>query len=198
MYDAVVEFGEFGFVPAVGGAYEIAGNALQAVNGVAVAHGAFLKVLGGVLIAAVHAAVAVVINRAITDIILVHEVDNRRYSIGMMCCVTVDFHIKNVTATSHFVIRSFHFGFMARAAVVIYRHVIGVGIVDFVCDAGKYTEALPVSGGEFAREAFGRSGENRIIMAEFFAVFICTAAHVPHNLETQSLCLFAFPVVLAS
>ena len=60
--NAVLEFGKFTAVPAIGGADEVAGDALQAVDVVSVALGAFLKAVGGILISTVHATVAVMVH----------------------------------------------------------------------------------------------------------------------------------------
>ena len=59
---AVVEFVEFCVVPAVGGAYELAGDALELVDVGAAALGTSLQLLVSIFIAAVHAAVAVVVD----------------------------------------------------------------------------------------------------------------------------------------
>ena len=62
MNNAVRQFGEFGFVPAVSGAYEVAGDALEFVNLFASAPGAGFEIVRSILISSVHAAVAVVID----------------------------------------------------------------------------------------------------------------------------------------
>lgn len=65
MHDTVVEFGEFGVVPAFGGADKISCDTLQAVDVVASASGTCIQTVGCVLITAVHTAVAVMIHRAV-------------------------------------------------------------------------------------------------------------------------------------
>ena len=62
MDHAVAELGELGVVPAVCGAYEIAGDALEAINCCRTALRAFFKILARILIAAVHASVAVMVH----------------------------------------------------------------------------------------------------------------------------------------
>ncbi len=74
MDHAVFEFGEFAGVPAGGGADEVAGDALELVDVLAAAVRAFLEAFLGVFEAAVHAAVAVVVYRAVADVVFVHEV----------------------------------------------------------------------------------------------------------------------------
>ena len=70
MHYAVVEFGELAGVPAVGGAHEVAGDALEFVDSCAVAVWTFLQVFGSVFVAAVHTAVAVVVHGAVADVVL--------------------------------------------------------------------------------------------------------------------------------
>lgn len=62
MYHAVLEFGELTAVPAVGSTHKVTSDALQAVNILTSATGASLETLLCVLITAVDATVAVVVN----------------------------------------------------------------------------------------------------------------------------------------
>lgn len=62
VYYSVFEFSEFGGIPAAGCTYEVAGDALELVNIVAAAVWAFFEVLVGVLEAAVHTSVAIVVD----------------------------------------------------------------------------------------------------------------------------------------
>lgn len=59
---AVVELGEFGFVPALGGAHEVTSDALQLIDRVASAARAGVERSLGIFVAAIHAAVAVVVD----------------------------------------------------------------------------------------------------------------------------------------
>ena len=72
VYYTVAEFGKLAAVPAVGGTNQITSDALQLVDVGAVALRALVQIFGCVLVSAVHAAVAVVVHRAVTDIVLVH------------------------------------------------------------------------------------------------------------------------------
>ena len=98
MNHTVLEFGEFAAVPSVGGADEVAGDALQAVDVVAVANGALLKTLGSILIAAVHTAVAVVVHRAIAHVVLVHQIHDCRDGLGIVGSVAVNLDVEDVAA----------------------------------------------------------------------------------------------------
>ena len=108
--DAVLELGEFAAVPAVGGADEVTRDALQTVDIMAVAVGALVEIFGSVLVAAVHAAVAVVVDRAVAHVVLVHEIHDIGNRLGVVGGITVNLDIEDVSATSQFVIRSLDLG----------------------------------------------------------------------------------------
>lgn len=110
MHNAVVEFSQFGVVPTVGGTYEIACDALETVDIVRVAFGTFLQVGRGILVSAVHASVAVVVYRAIAYVVLVHEVDDIGYGLGIVSGVAVYLHVEYMTASGEFVIRGLDLG----------------------------------------------------------------------------------------
>ena len=112
MDNAVLELGELAAVPAVGGADQVASDALQAVDVVTVAAGALVKVLGGILVAAIHAAVTVVVHRAIAHVVLVHQINDMGNSLGVMGGIAIDLDIEDVAATGQLVIGSFHLGFV--------------------------------------------------------------------------------------
>lgn len=150
MNNTVVKFGKLGIIPAVGSADEITGYALETVNSLAVADGTFLEILGGVFVAAVHATVTVVVDRAIADIVLIHEIYDRGDGVGVVCGVAVDLNIEDVAATGECMVGRFNLGFVSGTAVIVNRHVVGVGIVDLVGDAGDYTERLAVFCSELA------------------------------------------------
>ncbi len=156
----VVKFGKLGVIPAVGGADKVAGDALQAVDRLAVTAGAFMKFGRSVLIAAIHAAVAVVVHGAIAYVVLIHEVDYCCDGVGVVGRVAVNLNIEDVTATGKRMVGRLDFCLVAGAAVVVNRHVVGVGVVYFIGNARQYAECLAVFARELAGEAFGRSCEH--------------------------------------
>lgn len=109
---AVVEFCEFGAVPSVGRANEIAGDALEFVDVCTAAFRAYVEMVVGILIAAIHASVAVVVDRAVADVVAVHQLDNVGNGLRIVGGVTVDLYIEDVASASQFVIRCFNFSFM--------------------------------------------------------------------------------------
>ena len=109
---AVVELGKLGIVPSVGCTYEVAGDALQLVDVRASAFGAFLKIFGSVLVAAVHAAVAVMVHGAIADVVFVHEVYNVGHGFGIVCGVPVNLHVEYMASACEGMVGSLHLGFV--------------------------------------------------------------------------------------
>ncbi len=147
---AVVELSKFGVVPAVGSAYEVAGDTLQLVDVRASAFGAFLKTVCGVFVAAVHAAVAVVVHGAITDVVFVHEVYNVGHCFGIVCGVTVNLHVEYMASACEGMIGSLHLSFVLGRTVIVDGNVVGVGGVDLVGNPGNHTEAFAIAHGEFS------------------------------------------------
>ena len=150
MNDAVVEFGEFRAVPSVSSPDEIAGDALEFIYVVAAAFRAGVERIGRILVSAVHAAVAVMVDRAVTDVVSVHESYDVGNSLGIVGSVAVDLNIENMSAACEFMIWSLDFGFMLRRTVVVDRHMIRVGVVDLICYAGYNAKRFTVLDGEFA------------------------------------------------
>ena len=69
MRHPVVELCQLAGVPAVGSANEVACDALQTVDVMAAAHRTGVEVRVGVLVSAVHAAVAVVVHAAVAQVV---------------------------------------------------------------------------------------------------------------------------------
>lgn len=145
MDDAVFKLGELRIVPTVSRTDKIAGYTLEAIDVVTVAIWTFFKILLRVLISAVHAAVAVMIYRAVADVVLIHQINDIADRLRVVGGIAINFHVENVAAAGQFVIRSLDLGLMARRAVIVDRHVVRVGVVDLVCDAGNHAERFAVA-----------------------------------------------------
>ena len=113
MNHTVIQLGKFSRIPAVGSAYEVACDALELVDMRASAFRTYLQRVGGILVTAAHAAVAVVVYRAISDVVLVHKVDDGRNSLGVVGGVAVDFNVEDMATAGKGVIRGFYLGFVA-------------------------------------------------------------------------------------
>ena len=79
MGNAVIQLRQFAAVPAICGSYEIARDALQTVYVMTMAARAFLQILRSILVAAVHATVAIMIHRAVTHVQAVHHIHHTHY-----------------------------------------------------------------------------------------------------------------------
>ena len=112
MYYAIFEFGELGIVPAVGGADEIAGDTLDVVDMMAVTHGTLCQAGLGILISAVHATVTVMVDRAVTDVVFVHQIYDVADSLGVMGGVAIYLYIEDVAAAGELVIGGLDLGLM--------------------------------------------------------------------------------------
>ena len=148
---------------------------------------AFLKSLLGIFESAVHAAVAVVIDRAVADVVSVHQIHDIHYRLRIMCCVTVDLYIEDVSSSCESVVRSFDLGLVLRCTFIIYRHVVRIGIVVLVSHARDYAEFLLVRACESASKAFCRCGEDAVIVLVCLAELIDLAAHECHDAESEFL-----------
>ena len=106
MYNPVVEFGELAGIPAVGGTDQITGDTLQGVDVTAVAVRALGEAFGGILITAVEAAVTVVVDAAVSKVVLVHQVHDVHDGLGVVGGVAVEFHIEDMAGVLPLVVRS--------------------------------------------------------------------------------------------
>ena len=197
MYHTVVQLCQLGLVPAVGGTNEVTCDALEAVYVVAAAAGALVHYLLGILIAAIHAAVACVVHRAITDVELVHHVHDVHDCLGVVCSIAVYLHVEDVAAAGQCMVWSLYLSLVQGRALVVHGHVVGVGIVVLVSNAGNDAELLLVILGEAARKTLGRSGQNAVVMLVAVAELQHTVAHVGNDLQAQFLTLLALAMVLA-
>ena len=197
MDDAVLELGEFAAVPAVGGADKVAGDALQAVDVVAVAVGAFLESVGGILVAAIHAAVAVVVHRAVAHVVLVHQVHDIGDGFGIVGGIAINLHIEDVAAQGKGMVGRLDLGLMLGRALVIDRHVVAVGVVDLVGHAGDFAEVFTVAAGKLSAKALGWRGEHTVVVLIALAEVVDALTHVTDDFQAQLLRLVALAVVMA-
>ena len=183
MYYAVMQLGKLCFVPAVGCTYKVTGDTLQFVKVLAAALGTSLKILGRVLIATVEATVAVVVYRAVAYVVLVHHIHYAHDSLGVVCGIAVNLHIEDVTTAGEVVIRSLNLGLVACAALVVYRHVVTVGIIFAVGDTLDDTEQLAVAACKAARKALGRCCKDTVVMLILLREVICTVTHISDDAQ---------------
>ena len=197
MGNTVVELCQLATVPAVGGTYQVTGDALKLVDVVAAALWTNLQVGIGILVAAVETAVAVVVHGTVAHVILVHHVYHAGDDCWVVGSVAVNLYIEDVAATGQVVVRSLDLSLLQRCTLVVYRHVVGVGIVVAVCNARDNAKLLAVLLGKLAAQALGWGSQHGVVVVIFLAEFVGTVAHVGHDLQTQLLSFLALAVVLA-
>ena len=151
----------------------------------------------GILVAAVHAAVTIVVHRAIAHVQLVHHVDHAHDDLWVVGGITVNLHVEDVAATGDVVVGRLHLSLVTGRALVIHGYVVRVGVVVAVGDAGYDAELLAVLLGELAREALGRCGQHGVVVVVTLGELVHSVAHVGDNAQSQLLALLRLTVVLA-
>ena len=138
----------------------------------------------GILIAAIHTAITVMVHATIAHIQLVHHVNNAHDNLWIVGGIAVDFDIENMTATRHLVIRSLDFGLMSRTTFIINGHMVRISIVIAVGDAGDDAELLAVTLGKLTTQAFGRCCKHGLVMMIALAEVVDALSHIAHNLQS--------------
>ena len=156
-----------------------------------------VKVRVGVLVSAVHAAVAVVVHAAVAQVVPVHQVNHVHDDLWVVRGVSVYLHIEDVSTARQVVVGSFYLSLVARAALVVHGHMVRVGVVVAVGDAWQRAKLLAVFLGELSRQSFGRCGEDAVIVLVLLAEVLGAVAHVGHDFDAQLLRLFRLSVVLS-
>ena len=98
MNNPVMQFRKFARIPPVSSSHKITCYPLYGLESGA-AFRACLFILRRILIAAVGTMVAVVVHRAVTEVVLIHHIDDLHDRFLVMSGVTVDFHIEYVTSS---------------------------------------------------------------------------------------------------
>ena len=164
MCHTVVKLSEFATVPTVGRAHQVSSDALQFVDVLGTTFWTNFKIVISIFITTINATVSVVIDRAIAHVILVHHIHNTHDDLWVMSGITIYFHVEDMAATCQVVIWSLYFSLVACRALVIDRHVVGVGVVVTVGDTRNYAEFLAVFFGKLASQSLCRSGKHGIIV----------------------------------
>ena len=124
MNNSVFKLRQFSLIPPVCSTNKVTCDSLQLVYVFTTTMRAFLEVLGCILVSTIHAPVSVMIYRAITNIIPIHEIYNIHYSLWIMGCITVYLHIEDMAAASEIMIWSLYLGLMHRGTFEPYRNMV--------------------------------------------------------------------------
>ena len=184
MNHAIAQLGEFGVVPAVGSTHQIPRYTLQLVDIVAAALRTRGQIFGGVLVTAVHAAVAVMVHRTVTYVVLVHQIDDIHDRLRIVRRVTVDLDIEYVSAARERVIGSLHLGLVFGRAAIIDGHVVRIGIINLVGNTFQLAEILAVAARELARQTLGGGGQHAEVMAVTLRELGRAVAHAAYYFES--------------
>ena len=193
----VTELSELAAVPSVGSTDEVACDALELIDLLAAAVRTLLHIMLGILISAVETTVAVVVHRAVSDIILVHKVNNLHDCLRVVSRVTVDLHIEDVATTSECMVRTLDLSLVLRSTLVVHRHVVGVCVIFLICNARDNAEFLLVETCESACEALCRSCKNTVVVLICFSELVHLAPHEGYYADTEFLSLRTFAMVLS-
>ena len=98
------------------------------------------------------------IDRTVSEIILVHHVYDLHYRLLIMGGVAIDFHIEDMTSTGKLVVRGFYLCFVSWRAMIVDGDMVGVGIIILVGHSFDASESFAVYLGEFSGKPFGRRG----------------------------------------
>ena len=110
--NAVIQLCQFCLVPTLGSTYEVTCDALKFVYALVTALGTYRQLGLGILVAAVHTAVAVVIYRAVADIVLVHQIYDIHNRLRVVCRIAINLDVEDVTTASQVVVGGLNLGLM--------------------------------------------------------------------------------------
>ena len=106
-------------------------------------------------------------------------------------------HKKYMSATGYLVIWCLHLSLVTGRTLVVYRYVVGVGVIVSVGDTWDTAELLAVFLGEFTTETFCRCGKHGVVMVIPFAEVVYTLTHIIDDFQSQFLTLLTLSMVLA-
>ena len=151
----------------------------------------------GILVAAVHAAVAVVVHTAVTHIQLVHHVYHTHYHLWVVCGVAVYLYIEYVSATCQVVVWSLNLSLVACRTLVVNGHVVRVCVIVAIGNTLNNAKLLTVNLCESSTKALGWCCQDTIVMQIFLREIVCTITHIGNYLHTKFLCLSTLTMMMS-
>ena len=112
MCHAIIQLRQLTTVPAVGGTHQITRDTLEFVDVGRAAFRAALQMVVGILVAAVHTTVTVVVHAAIAHVQLVHHIHHAHDYLWVVGGIAVNLHVEDMSATGHLMIGSLNLGLM--------------------------------------------------------------------------------------
>ena len=188
---AVVLFGALGVVEAIERAYQVAGDAADALEGLVVsvlgATALGADVLDNAVVAAHRVAVDRVVHRAVAHAAVLHVADDAFEGLQVVGWVAVELDVADVAAVGERVVGRFQGNLVEGGDVEVHRHVEAVGVVVAIGHAGDDAVTLAVDAHEATGQALGRRGDERVVHAALLRDAVAVAAHVAHDLQAQAL-----------
>ena len=152
----------------------------------------------GILVAAVHTAVAVVVNAAVTHVQLVHHVNHAHNNLWVVCSVAVNLYVEDVSAASHLVVRSLNLSLVACRTLVVNGHVVRVCVIVAIGNTWNHAKLLAILLCEFSAQSLGWCGQHAVVMVVALTELVHSLTHVSYYLQSQLLSLCALAVMLAN
>ena len=117
---------------------------------------AWADIINDAGIAADRVTVNRMVDGTIADTTFLHVTDNRFKGIQILCRVTIQLYIADMTAIGQLMIWCLKLNFPERSNRIIYRYVEGIGIVIPVCYTLNGTKAFPIQTDEASGQALCR------------------------------------------
>ena len=137
-----------------------------------------LKIIIGILIATIHATVAIVVYRAIAHIELVHHIHHTHDDLRIMSSITINLYVEDMSTTCHFMIRSLNFCLMTSGALVVYRYVVGIGIIIAICDTRNNAKLLTILLRELTTQALCGCGKHGVVVMILLTEVVDALTHI--------------------
>ena len=150
----------------------------------------------GILIAAVHTAVAIMVHTAVSHVQLVHHVNHTHNNLWVMCSVAVNLYVEDMSTTGHFVIWSLNLCLMTGRTFVVNGHVVRVCVIVAIGNTRNHAKLLAVFLCELSAQSLGWCGQHAVVMMVALAEFVRALAHVSYYLQSQLLRFLTLAMML--
>ena len=138
-----------------------------------------------------------VIDGAIADPLVVHDLYDLRNGTYILLSFPVQFHIRDVSTAGDGVERSFAPDLLGDADRFLHIHMEGIDVVVAVRHAVDLTVFPSVYLGETSRKSFGRCGKYGIIQVIFLFIFVYHFVHFHYSFVQRVPCLLAVSVTFS-
>ena len=138
-----------------------------------------------------------VIDGAVADALVVHDLHDFRDGTYILLSFPVQFHIRDVSTAGDGVERSFAPDLLGDADRFLHIHMEGIDVVVAVRHTVDLTVFPSVYLGETSRKSFGRCGKYGIIQVIFLFIFVYHFVHFHYSFVQRVPCLLAVSVTFS-